>query len=280
MREATPEEIHRDRLIHGNPYRHASEEGFRATKPTSADIDVEINLNPSEIRGGNPIGSKFSSDELETIARRFQINLYRSRDQIPEFGESDEPLDVLNPRVALQQIGYTCEEVSTLGRFEVGTDRFEIAAIIKDSERRVRISAGQPTEVKNFTAGHELAHALLHESEGRHRDRPLNSTSSVTDRDQKEWEADKFSAYFLMPRKQVTSEFKSRFGSAALLNEDFVFNLNADLDALEASLREFSRAVAEAGSFGDRHFMPLHAKFGVSVEAMAIRLEELDLVST
>ena len=40
-----------------------------------------------------------------------------------------------------------------------------------------------------------------------------------------------------------------------------------------------SMLVAEAGSFDYRNFVPLYRDFGVSVTAMAIQLEDLDLVT-
>lgn len=278
MREATQEEIHKDRVRHQNPYRHATKNGFQAKAREKPVVDSSIHLNPEDLRDGKPVDSEFSKQELENIARRLQIRLYKKKDRIPAFGESAGPLDILKPALALQQIGYQCEEVDALGRFEVGTKRFEIAGVIEDSKRRVQVSAGQPDEVKNFTTAHELAHALLHNSARRHRDRPLSSTSTVQDRGRKEWEADKFAAYFVMPAKQVIQEFEDRFSGPLTLTDNTAFKLNADPDS---SGREFSRAVAAADNFGGPpYFSSLSEVFNVSIEAMAIRLEELGLVKT
>ena len=62
-----------------------------------------------------------------------------------------------------------------------------------------------------FTAAHELGHALLHNIDMAHRDRGLDG-SSIPSRAPIEVEADKFAAYFLMPKQFVTDAFEVRFG--------------------------------------------------------------------
>lgn len=286
MQDATSEQIHRDRVVHQNPYRHVTGEGeFRALVPEDHPVvDVPIHLNPTELRGGKSLDAKFSTDEIEEIVRRFQNNLWKHQGEIWEAGTVDDPVDVLDPTVALETLGYVCEKVDSLGQFSDSGERVKIAAVIEDRKQHVSVSGDFPIDVLRFTTAHELGHALLHQSEGLHRDRPINKAQSASARDRREVEADKFATFFLMPRKRVKKHFTIRFGRENLhLDQDTAYGLRPgsekDLLSHSDSLREFARAVASTERFHDDHFPSLAERFGVSTEAMAIRLEELVLVS-
>ena len=85
-----------------------------------------------------------------------------------------------------------------------------------------------------------------------------------------------------MPEKQVRLAFRDMFLTDCFeLSEDTAFALNAgSLDSLRdrcRTLRDLSRILAGATQYNGVHFNPLARQFGISVEAMAIRLEELDL---
>lgn len=49
----------------------------------------------------------------------------------------------------------------------------EIGGIIDNKNSKISISSMYLPEVKNFTAAHELGHALLHDKLILHRDKPL-----------------------------------------------------------------------------------------------------------
>lgn len=286
MPEATPEQIHRDRVIHQNPYRHVNMEGgFHALAPEkNAVVDIPLQLDTAELRGGKPLDAEFSMEEIEEIVRRFQNNLWKHQGEIWEADTVDDPVDVLDPTVALETLGYVCEKADSLGQFSDSGEKVKIAAVIEDRKKRVRVSGDFPIDVLRFTASHELGHALLHQSEGLHRDRPINKAQSVSARDRREVEADKFATFFLMPKKRVKKHFIIRFDREKLhLDQDTAYGLKPgsgeDLLSRSDSLRGFARTVASAERFHDDHFRSLAERFGVSIEAMAIRLEELDLVS-
>jgi Zn-dependent peptidase ImmA (M78 family) len=238
-------------------------------------------MSKAELRGGKQLDGEFTEREIENIARRLQNTLWTEREDIWE--EPKSPVDILDPSVGLEAIGYVCEQVSSLGQFTVGDDQFEVAAVIDDTTQHVEVSGENRRDTLRFTTAHELGHALMHESDGLHRDRPLGEVSSNPNRDRREWEADKFASYFLMPEKQVRPEFARRFDSDQLyLDDNTAFGLRPgserELSPQSTERRDFARVVAETQQFGGSHFHSLSERFGVSTEAMAIRLEELDLV--
>ena len=98
-----------------------------------------------------------------------------------------------------------------------------------------------------------------------------------------ELQADKFAAYFLMPRKLVESKFESLFLTEKFkVNEETVFALNSgsvsDFRAQCKDLRDLSKTLASAEYYNGINFHSISKQFRVSVEAMAIRLEELGLL--
>lgn len=116
----------------------------------------------------------------------------------------------------------------------------------------------------------------MHEGVGLHRDKPLDGSSK---RSGKEYEADKFASLFLMPRKQVVQKFESIFKTKLfILNEETRFAMNLDTEERITSLRELSRILASINSYDRKNFKSMAEFFQVSVEAMAIRLEELELI--
>ncbi len=101
-----------------------------------------------------------------------------------------------------------------------------------------------------------------------------------------EREANLFAAEILMPRRQVSSLFTARHGSRVHpddIDEKLAFTLSLGSSTMPSpellrsmSRRERARLIAKDTSGG--LLLPLTEFFGVSETAMAIRLEELDLV--
>lgn len=162
----------------------------------------------------------------------------------------------------------------------------EAAGLWQRDRSTILVSRRFSFEVQRFTAAHEIGHFILHpEVGGRtlHREMPINGPSRK--RPQLEQEADHFAACLLMPRKAVTSEFEARFTSKQpmVLTETIAFHLRADPSVLFSQPRGsllFAEAVAKAQQFDRKRFQSLAEFFGVSVRAMAIRLEELGLVAS
>lgn len=149
---------------------------------------------------------------------------------------------------------------------------------------QVAISSQVPASTQNFTAAHELGHAVMHNANGMHRDRALDGSSASRSRERVEVEADKFASYFLMPTKQIKVQFNIRFLTMTLKVDDTTaFLLIGDSQqALRRRFdnrRQFTRFLAETGSYSGLQFRPLAEHFRVSIEAMAIRIEEMGLAS-
>ena len=170
-----------------------------------------------------------------------------------------------------------------LGHYRTNGGEVEVAGFIDRTSKAVHVSNRFPANVRTFTAAHELAHAVLHQSGSSiHRDRPLDG--AAISRDRVEFEADKFATYFLMPAKLLKSRFVAIFGTDCFaLNEETAFALQGQ-SLFETrqkcrTKRDLARVLANADAFNGRFFVSLADQFHVSAAAMAIRLEELGLVA-
>lgn len=268
-----------------DPYAHLDDHGdFSAAPPSPTDPFHRVR-QPLAGRFSSLIRDKrrnkrHSDSDIEAKARELQKLMWESRKDIWPDGVPDDPVAMLDPALAFGLVGYDFEVDDTLGQYFSDGRQIEVAGIIDDCSMEVLISRQFPHEVRNFTAAHELGHALLHEARGLHRDRPLDG--STVARESLEFEADKFATYFLMPERLVRQRFEQIFGTPPfILNEDTSFALSRgnrlNLTAC-ATRRDLSRILASVEGYNGVHFQALAGQFSVSVEAMAIRLEELGLV--
>ncbi len=97
-------------------------------------------------------------------------------------------------------------------------------------------------------------------------------------------EADYFASCFLMPEKLVRNSFRKRFLiDQVSLDQRTAFGLcDTGVSSLRAQIRsdrDFSRILAECDRYDGVKFPSLKGEYLVSTEAMAIRLEELRLMS-
>ncbi len=247
--------------LFGNPYASIDEN----------DTKVKINTQ-----------AKQHISQIEQIARDFQRKIWGQRNQLWPNGVPTNPVDLLDPSVAFNSIGYDYDIYETLDDYSNG-ENFKIAGLIDQSNKKAYISNQFPLEVQRFTSAHELGHALMHQGSGMHRDRGLDGSPIKGKKDKIEIEADKFAAFFLMPRNLVIRRFKEQFGVGTFtLNEDTIFALDPrdkkNLMANKKNLRFISRVLAETNYYNNQHLVSLSKQFRVSVEAMAIRLEELGLL--
>ena len=225
-------------------------------------------------------GGRYSYADIEVRAIELQRMMWQDQNAIWANSRPTNPIDILDPAVAFQLAGFDFGIAESLGQYFIDNRQVEIAGLIDDSSMEVRISRKFPIDVQNFTAAHELGHALLHDARGLHRDRPLDGSSMP--KDPVETEANKFASCFLMPAKLVRQIFERLFGTDCfVLDEDTRFALSrggaVNLSASQAT-RDISRALASAENYNGVRFQSLANRFRVSNEAMAIRLEELGLV--
>lgn len=226
---------------------------------------------------------QWNLDEIEEAATNLQLALWKHRARIWEIDEDIDPAKILRPEDSLSMIGFAYKEEDTLGQFFCSGKPMEVAGIIDRDHKQVSISQQFKSSIKNFTAAHELGHALLHNETGLHRDRPMDGSTNVAVRDPIEREADKFATYFLMPKKMVTKSFSELFGTDKfLLNELTSFALISS-SIVKAETRfpdkkSLALYLAKCNRFNAKSIVPMHERFGVSAGAMAIRFEELNLV--
>jgi len=264
-----------------NDYKKLSDEAKnRMDNFTNDGRQKSFQLAKNSLTSGRWIGINASEKSIEKFAEQIHNVLWDFRDMIWDKDVPRWQQEILKPEIVLQKIlGYQFG-FAGLGTTNDGGTMYQVAGQINNKEKIVVISKDIDTEVRNFTAAHELGHALLHpEMEVLHRDRPLDGSVPGT-RDIKEIQANKFAGFFLMPAGTVRAVFEEVFAMEKfVINTNTVFRVGggsvAQFSKRHPTLRSLSRFVAR---FQGGTFQPLHKIFGVSAEAMAIRLEELGLV--
>lgn len=259
-------EIRRSRMILQNQYAHLDGDGSFSA--------VSVN--------GSTNGKRLSQREIEEFARKVHKMLWKGRDKS---NSELSPIDLLNPQAAAKHLGFDLEYVDSLGLYTDRSGKVVVSGLIDRPSRSIQVSRELEPRVQRFTAAHEIGHAILHEHMSLvHRDRPMDGTR--IERDQLEYEADKFATYFLMPKNLLRTEFEARFlMSPFILDETTSFALaNGSLtDAIKTyagqrGRRKLARLLAAVTQYNGKHFYSLSECFRVSVDTMAIRLEELNLV--
>lgn len=302
------EEITKSRRLLQNPYAHLDGNGaFAALRKSSAPVGPYLGKQITESRrlledpyayldgrGGFSASTgsghlaasrqrrRYSNAEIEQKTKEVHRLIWRDRKRIWTKAVPADPIDMLDPAVALELLGYHFDLDETLGHYHENGRPIEVAGLIDNATKRVRISRQFPDSVRAFTAAHELGHAVLHEARGLHRDRAIDGVK--LSRDIIETEADTFATNYLMPRKLVRDRFHCHFETESFIfDEDTVFELVQkslpEFNSKHKTLRDLSRLLANAEYYNGRRFVSLASQFRVSVEAMAIRLEELELLA-
>lgn len=249
-----------------NPYAHIEQTDSR---PIARFDGIQQRDKPKAAQ----LRRRRTEAELEESVRQIQLRLWAKRSRL--FGPGDiDPIRVLDPAVALLNEGYEVKELDTLGQFSRPDGVFEVAGLIDKQHKLVQFSRQFARSEQRFTLAHELGHATLHDFAVMHRDRSLDGTSHAIDFDERE--ANRFATLFLMPAKQVLRAFEARFGASPVrFDERATFGNRAPRgpNLRRAASRRLSTITQHNGS----SFSSLADSFGVSVGAMAIRLEELNL---
>ncbi|WP_250463216.1 ImmA/IrrE family metallo-endopeptidase [Caballeronia sp. GAFFF2] len=221
-------------------------------------------------------------EKIEQEARRLHYEIWHKRKLLFPFGEP-EPAKMCAPDIAARVLDIDYEYRTNLGAFRVDGTTYAVAGILDRRRGIVSVATRFGDKSTRFTGAHEIGHHLLHPGEHFHRDRPLTSQSPGKLRPPIEREADYFAACFLASRRLTLEAFSVRFGRAPLMLDDNVaFHLKGakahELMRATTGSGDFAAAVASARSFNGRRFPSLADHFGLSVSAMAHRLQELDLV--
>ena len=230
----------------------------------------------------SPIETRSRLAKVEAEARELQIEIWRRRYELWNGNPPSNVVDVFEPGVALHFLNYKIENVQIIGEQNIDGVRSKVAGMIDNEKKLVTIAEGFSDTTKRFTAAHELAHAKLHQDmRTMHRDLPLEKSGVV--RSWREVEANRFGSAYLMPRKHLEEQFQECFRLLEFeLTEASAFALcgtNAHVVLSKfKDMRQLTRYIAGADRFNGRYFRPLCEQFKVSPLAMAIRLEELELV--
>jgi Zn-dependent peptidase ImmA (M78 family)/formiminotetrahydrofolate cyclodeaminase len=248
-----------------------------------ADRMHKFHLELNEFKSGLQLNDKLTSFQIEELVSKLQNAMWHYRDSIWKRDIPTTPIEIIDPVRLFKRLGYIYEQKDTLGLHDNYGATYEVAGIIDSESKHVSISKNFTPQTINFTIAHELGHAILHPNLVLHRDRPIDGSSTSATIDIKEWQANKFASYFLMPSKLVRKQFKGLFLSTKIgLNTATALALGmriTDLRARCKNVRDLSRIIAGAEQFGTVSFPSIANQFEVSNETMAIRLEELNLIS-
>ena len=225
---------------------------------------------------------ELSDNDIEKAARDLQNTIWLNRKIVWPDNIPDHPIKALNPGKILQKaLAYKFAAVDQIENPE--NLELSIAGIINQNERVVMVSKVFDQNIRNFTAAHELGHALLHKQNIMHRDRPIDGSKFDMRKNLQEYQADKFSSYFLMPENIIRKVFYEIFGTNKfIINDESVFNFSknseSDLRSECKNLRGLALKLASTERYRNNSFISIADLFKVSATAMAIRLEELDLI--
>ena len=242
-----------------------------------------LTLNAPKILLKRKKKSRYTKDEITDIARNVQSELWLNRSDI---WPSEEllPFEIIDPATTFRLHGYEFETAASLGTEVVDGEDIEVAGFVDIENRIARISTRFSQPIQRFTSAHELGHALLHEGTTLFRDRALEGGPVSGPRPQIEKEADIFAAAFLMPAKQIQDIFTRIFGVDSFeVNQDSAYALGfkrlSEFENHISTPRRLSTHLATVQLYAGKATRSLTDVFGVSPSAMAIRLEELELVS-
>nr|WP_320166315.1 ImmA/IrrE family metallo-endopeptidase [uncultured Methylophaga sp.] len=218
-------------------------------------------------------------------ARNLLLEIWKEKERIWP-NQQKTPIEIINVQAAAQILGVNYLELPNLGdqRFALKGRQYAVAGLLDRQANKIAVSTEHTPEITRFTGAHEIGHFLMHPGEVMHRDMPLDGSSKIGQRNEREKEADYFAACFLVPEKLLLYHFNKQFlGNVPFAFDDTTsFHLNPDnpnhlLRSEQSSLeREF--ALARCTSYNGKHFHSLSNIFKVSNSVMAIRMKELGLV--
>jgi formiminotetrahydrofolate cyclodeaminase/Zn-dependent peptidase ImmA (M78 family) len=254
-------------------------DALRIESVNKFQLDVHLRSIAKRARAKSPLTTR----DVEAVADDVHRALWQYRQTIWKGKVPHNPEAMLSPKAILTALDFQYRKSTTLGQYQLHGEIVEVAGLIDRNTYRVEISEQFPLETQNFTAAHELGHALMHEQPVLHRDKALDGSQIHTPRDPVEAQADHFAACFLMPSRMTVRAFEQRFKTRSfVLNDNARFALSATdkstLGKRTPSRGDIAAVLAAASSFDGQFFEPMTKLLSVSKGAMAIRLLELGLV--
>lgn len=275
--DASAAQIFASRTLLENPYAHLDGNGH-----FSGTASVKERENGLSTQSRSALIT-YSRSDIEAKVKSIHEVIWRDRSNLWRNAVPQNPIDMLDPALVLGMLGYDYQLAETLGQYKSGNALIEVAGLIDHASKTVRVSNQFKDNVKLFTGAHEAGHAALHPTAvGLHRDRAIDG--GALRRERSEQEADLFATFFLMPAKLVVAHFEDLFLCRVfMLDEETAFALSgscySELQKKCRTTRDLSRLLVRAESYDGKYFVSLANKFRVSNETMAIRIEELGLVS-
>ena len=222
-----------------------------------------------------------------SVNPRFQIVRQTLKEMFLESGiGKDDHVGIVNLFSPENVAGYLGLAYERIEEIPSGSLQFKTAGLLDRHNKRIVIANCFPPEQQRLTGMHEIIHWMLHADVGltkMHRDRPIGFLPKKEDVPYFEWEATHLACLALMPEKMVKKEFAIRFGLGygvpLEFDENAAFYLAKDIEDLrKKGLKEKAFLLASTNSYG-RPIVPLSQQFKVSPTAMAIRLQELNLLA-
>lgn len=196
-------------------------------------------------------------------------------------------------------LGITITRVAELGGVRLGNPWAErdirVSGLFDRARREIVIANNEPIARQRVTIAHEMCHLLYHSGALQLRERVargIRSGKSMMDEGPsklEEREAEIFAIELVMPTDLTEEAMIKRFGGridGTLPHDELAYHLSLatgrkiqprQLSGMPQEAR--AGLFAQANNFRGSHFKPLIELFSVSLEAMAIRLLELGLVS-
>lgn len=227
--------------------------------------------------------SQINRPLIENTARELQLEVWKYRKEL--WPNKDlSPIEMLEPEIAAHVLGIKFEYEDHIRNPGFGGEKGEIAGLIDRQAGKISISKTFYLDTIRFTGAHELGHWQLHPDHKMFRDRPIQNLAKRNVREPKEIEADYFASCFLMPGKQVVKFVEIFFQTRIpfVIDENASFWLNPDnpTSLLRPEKNSLDRLLAVASNrfYAGKHHYSLAEIFKVSVTAMAIRLNELNVI--
>jgi Zn-dependent peptidase ImmA (M78 family)/formiminotetrahydrofolate cyclodeaminase len=253
----------------------------KAKRISQLKLKINTLILNTQSKANNKLHGSTAAKELKDILWSGHLS------SIETGGNVKSPLEIYDPKLILQLIGYNVNYKESLGQYSDSYGFFEVAGFLDCKEKQVAISNKFKPASQRFTMAHELGHLIFqHHGVNQnqiHRDRPITKGAFLAKKDWKEKQANQFASDLLMPEEIVIYEFENRFGlSRFVINEDVIFGLKVknttEFRKKYKNINDVSNFLASLEYYNRNEFLSISKYFGVSTKTMAIRLLELDLI--
>ena len=96
----------------------------------------------------------YTDSEIEKVTRKIHRKMWVDRDKIWKNFTLKNPIEILDPAIALSVLGFDVDVYETLGQYRKNDSLIEVAGIIDHDLKKVSLAGRQHTHIRNFTAAH------------------------------------------------------------------------------------------------------------------------------